>query len=344
MTCLIKISDRDDNPQAELGPGDFKMGTRSWCLTKVGDCDFMVPRTHPKAIEANFGRLNMVVVKSDLGIPDWGGRVKKVRWDSPDWLHVWCESKETLFRRRVTEDWDDYPSSPPGAIALAIVQREILDGLRGVKVGEVYTAGDPVSHEPCIEDIQRDTFPALRALSSGYGLLAQLEHDTWVDADGTWHWTERRGKRKYDTVVLRQRRHIVGGSACQIEYDKIITRGFGLGNHADWEDKVRAVYEDAAGVAKWGILEGTFDARSNNQADAEAVAFNRGGNTKPIVTVDIVINNRDGIWSKFWIGDIIRVIMPEYGWRERGGYDGAVRVVAIEVDESRETMRVLAKE
>jgi hypothetical protein len=47
MSAEIEILDRYGSKIETLGAGDFRLGTRSYCLSVAGDADFDVPRTHP---------------------------------------------------------------------------------------------------------------------------------------------------------------------------------------------------------------------------------------------------------------------------------------------------------
>ena len=65
--------------------------------------------------------------------------------------------------------------------------------------------------------------------------------------------------------------------------------------------------------------------------------------SKPLRTFGLNIDNRDGVWGLFWLGDIVRAMMSRVGFR---GLDTAVRVKGIQYNSNSEklglTVEVLA--
>jgi hypothetical protein len=120
--------------------------------------------------------------------------------------------------------------------------------------------------------------------------------------------------------------------------------GLGIGNAAYWDSKTKTWWDEPAAQTSWGIHEEAIDVPSNTVMRTEKYARNLvRRNWVPQEIIDLRINNRGGIWSQFWLGDTIRIVIPNFGWPERGGCDVKIRVMGVEVEEEREQMRIIGK-
>lgn len=331
MTAIIEVYDRHGQFLDVMTQVDF--GTRTWCLDIAGDFVFQMPRTHPKATRLNLSSMNLIVARSDLGVQPWGGRIDSVTWSDPTNLTVACKSKETILQRCVVDAKQKYSGMTAGAVIRDVVQRWGIDIPRNnkiLKIGDIYDGGAPLGEEVDVtgDDVWSKTIPDMKALSG---------HDCWVDADGTFNWVERRGQDVSSTVVLRSGHHIVRATYV-INFGPLITKAVAWST----DESSNAVYEDLAAQAKYGILATTIDAGEDTALSLEALAqIAVSANYEPEEKLDLYLVNREDVFSKFWIGDTVRVIIPQYGFSEYGGVDMYLRVGGIEVDEQAGTMRVV---
>lgn len=345
MTATIELYNRKGTQQlAELRAGEFQLGTRSYCLTKIGDCDFRVPANSAKATADNLGSLNLLVIRSDTGAPNWGGRIESVEWKSPEWVDVKAASKESLLRRQNLYELDALVkgAATTGQALEEIIGHHIRHGLVGLTIGKI-DRGGPVLRLDCYgEDIWDTVIPKFREKTREPNRDRQYE--CWVTWDGKFYWQPQRGKDRRGEVLLvgGSNGHIIGGAGSyRIDYSKIITTGhaFGPGN---WEHKIRRSHTDYGLQYKWGVLSASTDV-GEGKGDAvyqAAVMLTRG----PAETFDLTINNRNGIWSNLGIGDIIRVRLPHHGWvADDGALDTDIRITAFEIQEEPQRMRLIAK-
>lgn len=337
MTCSVKVYSRMDQLLTELN--HFHVGTRSWVLNGAGDCDLVVPRNDPKATEENFGKKNLVVIESDTGVPAWGGQVQDVDWSAPDWLKIKLRSKEILFRKHLV---DFQGSGRPGDLAKQFAANLIaVHDISGLSWGTCYSGGGIYPFEMHAWDMYDKVLPELTKSTEKD---EPQEHEWYADGYGVFHWTAGRGADKSATVVLRSGYHLLKWPGYKIDYSKIVTRGLGIGNESYWTSKVLSYWTEPTAVSEWGVLEEAIDVPSNTVMRTEKYARNLvRQNWVPREVMDITINNRGGIWSQFWMGDTVRVVIPNFGWAERGGCDVKIRVIGIEVEEETEQMRIIGK-
>jgi len=75
MTATVKCYSRVGDLLDVLD--NAQMGTRSWVSNRIGDFDFRLPRTDPKATKTNLGKMNLILVESDMGCPIGADESKK---------------------------------------------------------------------------------------------------------------------------------------------------------------------------------------------------------------------------------------------------------------------------
>lgn len=333
MTALIKCYDRVGNYLDVLDKA--QLGTRSWVLNRIGDFDFRVPRNDDKATETNLGKLNMITVESDTGIPDWGGRVARVNWSDEKWLYVECESKESFLRRRIIAKTETI-SGIAGKIIYQLLPRDVPGLIINYANFDVTGSGGLIT--PAGWDIWDRLIPELLKITEQESGEAE---ETWIDADGTFHWKIQRGTDKSNSVILRSGYDTVKWGTYKIDYSEFITQAWGFGNATYWTDKAKERQRLKASYNDWGILEGVTHCSSNTSSNTAKYARQRVRECpEPLKTLDITIINRNSVWSKFWIGDTVRVIIPELGWQESGGVDDSMKVTGIEVQEEPQLMRI----
>ena len=117
MTATVKCYSRVGDLLDVLD--NAQLGTRSWVSNRIGDFDFRLPRTDPKATKTNLGKMNLIQVDSDTGVKPWGGRIKEVIWEDAAYIYVKCESKEAMLRRRNMYQPGRYAS--PGQLLFQLV-------------------------------------------------------------------------------------------------------------------------------------------------------------------------------------------------------------------------------
>lgn len=339
MTAIVRCYDRLGNFLDVLD--NAQLGTRSWVTNRIGDFDFRLPRTDPKATRENLGKLNMIRVESDTGIPDWGGRIKDLSWEDAAYVYVRCESKEGLLRRHVIEDYSRTTRQTTGQIIQAILQQELAasGGIPGISIGKIENSGETTEYTAHGLDLWDDVIQDMLQFLDDVRKRAFV----WVDADGKFYWQMTRGKDLSAMVVLRSGYHLQKWPRYRIDYSKILTQAIGYSNQSDWKLKHKMRQRNLPAWNDWGTLEGTITAKRGESA-ATAEKFARmlvRANYAPTEMLDIQINNRDGIWSQFWIGDTVRVVIPNFGWQESGGCDVKLNITGIEVQEKPQVMRII---
>jgi len=343
MTAQIKCYDRVGNSLEVLDKA--QLGTRSWVLNRIGDFDFRIPRNDDKATETNLGKLNLITVQSDIDIPDWGGRVAQLDWSDEKWLYVRCESKESLLRRHLIVHSVSYGQLTAGHMALLLIDSELRKpgGIPGIAIGDIDTVGgawvDTFTApgwdlwDRCIPELLKTT-----EQESGE------EEETWVDADGSFNWKIQRGTDKSASVVLRSGYHIVKWGSYKIDYSRFITQAWGFGNATAWDSKAKELQRLTDGYDEWGVLEGYTFCTSNTSSNTAKYARQAvRKNPEPQRTLDFIIMNRNDIWEDFWVGDTVRVVIPNLGWQSSGGFDENMKITGIEVQEEPGLMRITGR-
>lgn len=343
MTAIVKVFDRKDNFLTILE--NAQLGRRSWAINKIGDLDFRLPRNDPKATEENLGSLNLVTVESDTGLTTWGGQIQEVSWEEPGYVYCKAKTKETLLKRHVIEDWSTGKGvrRSSGTIIQTILQLELNDsgGIPGIYVGNVDVGGETFEYTAHGIDLWDGVVQDVLTILDDQ----RKEAYVWVNSDGAFNWALERGEDKSDTIVIYQGKHLTRYPKYRIDYSKLITQAIGYSNQAEWSQKYKMPMRNNPAWNKWGTLEGTITANLGTSADT-AEKFARmliRANYAPYETFDFTINNKGGIWSQFQLGDTIRAVLPMCGWRERGGFDGKIRITGLEVVEGKEHLRLIGE-
>lgn len=339
MTAIVKCYDRLGNYLDVLD--NAQLGTRSWVSSRIGDFDFRLPRTDPKATKNSLGKMNLIQVESDTGVSDWGGRIKEVVWEDAAHIYVKCESKEALLRRHIVEDYTFTDRRTTGSIINGILQQELASsgGIPGISLGTIETSGETTAYSARGVDLWDDVIQDMFQFLDDERTKAYA----WVDADGKFHWRMTRGADLSTQVILRSGYHINKWPRYRIDYSGIITQAIGYSNQANWDQKHKTKVRNLPAWAEWGTLEGVATAKRSealSEAQKHARMYIRQ-NYAPSALLDIQINNRDGIWSDFWIGDTVRVVIPNFGWEEEGGCDVKLKIQGIEVQEQPQKMRII---
>ena len=340
MTAIVKCYDRLGNYLDVLN--NAQLGTRSWVSNRIGDFDFRLPRTDPKATKVNLGKMNLIQVESDTGVSDWGGRIKEVIWENPTYIYAKCESKEALLRRRnVNLSYAVSGITAGGIVFQTFMQeRNSPEGIPGISYGHINSSeGETGSFEIYDMDLWDDVIQDMLQFVDDRREKAYV----WVEADGKFYWELTRGEDRSATVILRSGYHILKWPRYRIDYSSIITQAIGLSNQASWYNKHRMPQRNIPAWSEWGTLEKsvlgklcTSAACAEKQARMEIRKY-----YAPVEMLDIQINNRDGIWADFWIGDTVRVSVPNFGWAEEGGCDVKLKIQGIEIQEKPEKMRII---
>ena len=344
MSARIYLYDRTGRLRTELGTGEFRLGPRSYCLSKIGDCHFAVPTSNPKCTEDNLGGGNLVKVVSTLGVPAWGGRIETATFNGAGEVEIKAESREVILKSMVI-DWDLMPGvddlMAAGPRIEQILQYKIQVGdLVGITIGEIYTGGDLLSFNAFGASIWDDVIPRLRADAWEKGTSGR-QPECYVDADGAFHWLEQRGQDRRQSVLIRGGYHTSRKTARVVrDWARVISRGVAFGNAAGWEHKEKQSYTDEGWKALYGVREAPTDARSNEPDEVRQAA--RKMIKRPLIKVDIQVNSRID-WSLLGLGDIVRMSLPHHGWYGKG-LVADIRIEGLELEEGRKTMRLIGKE
>jgi hypothetical protein len=346
MAAVIEIMDRHGQPLTSLGAGEFRLGTRSWCMREAGQATFDIPSNNPKICEANFSAPNIVRIRSSTRIPGWYGPITDVDWPSPEWVKITCQSGETLLRQTavIIGMGPNLPAMTSGAFLLKALTDALAHGKTGFSIGNIDVGGPVVPLASQATDLWEQVIPMLR----GVHWMAATASDTseycfWVDENGACHWQPQRGRDLRQTVCIHVGAGGVGytNPTFRESYRDIVTNGFGLGNDSKWELKALYEYKSPL-IARWGVRDGIKDAGGNRMDQAEYAA--RQVIRDKQRAMDITIDNDADAWLRFWVGDLITVSDPRSYWPEQGGLLWGCRVEAIEVEEEAQRMRVIGKE
>jgi hypothetical protein len=132
-----------------------------------------------------------------------------------------------------------------------------------------------------------------------------------------------------------------------LDFSKLVSRAVAWGAQSESTAGLPNIgnvqaYEDAQARGEYGLLSASLDG-ANADLSLLALAQNYVAlNKEPVERLDFRIVNRAGVFGTFWIGDTIRVIIPQLGWPEYGGVDLYMRVGGIELDERAQEMRIVA--
>jgi hypothetical protein len=286
-------------------------------------------------------------IKSSTGVPGWYGRIVSARWSAPEWISIRCKSAETILQKYVvvvtpTSKYHEHQTT--GVFIKTLLEDALVHGKTGFSIGNIDLSGPLVNIESRAEDFWDDLIPWLRDGTRQLNTPTDNRYCAWIDEYGAFHWQPQRGQDRRSTVNLYVGPGGVGyvGSSFGIDWDGVISYVVGLGNVSNWDEKARYDRADADKTSRFGVRDALYDAGVNT-TDRIAAGIDSvfRGETK---TLDVTITNEDRAWSQFWVGDIIRISCPQYGWSESGGVEYDAIVTGLEIQEEAERMRIIGKE
>jgi hypothetical protein len=334
----VLIGNRFGSIIEEITPG---IGPISWILNGVGSVQLSFAKSDAKTTVRNLRLGNRVYIELDNGLPAWGGTMELPRhWDKGT-VSVTCYEIGYLLKYRPTRKYDAFYDLPVGAIFSELLQREEEKDPMGITLGTVWLGGRPqwpLYHYKSLWDIFTDSlrknelcdFRFIPYLDSGIKFRAELYQVA--------------GSDKTSSVALVEGSNI-GEDLALEEQGAVVNIQIAIGSGSTWGDERKVmVARDSDSAALYG-LRGLPIVYSglNEPASLEMQARNAladSSQPRRIFTLPVT-NNEPGTFGTYDLGDIVKAVLPTFGF---GGYDGTLRILAREFNPQDGNCRLVVDE
>lgn len=296
----------------------------AWQLGEFGALTFKIPRNSLRWNPHYMRHLNRIEYHDSRLPVAWVGLIVAHEPAGAD-VKITCISAEWLYTKRFTEReaFDTYGTAQELAIYLhgqASRQRPL-----GIVPGTMEMGGD----------IYNVTF---ELTNCGDGLKSLS------DMSGGYHWVEKTGRAHLDPWLLRWAlgrgvdrtadvllcSEIVDDPQFKSSADQMQTAVHALGVEEDGE-RLYLYRRSKPAIEVYDLLEGKLDLPDVETIELlqNAAEGKLRADKLPANAAGLNIDNRRGMWGRFWLGDTVRTILPTASY---AGLDTAVQVHAIQVD------------
>jgi hypothetical protein len=320
------IGDHFGRVLAEVNP---TMSTLQWKLNDVSKVNLTISRTDPQVVEYNFLPGNRIFIEPGNGLPPWGGILDPPETWTVDELKTTAYSGEEVLRHRQTDRGRYFLDASPGFIFRSVITEALDRAPMNLAIGTVENVKSQHSPEYHLKDL---------LYICQNSLVRIADTDFWVQPtldDGkinfTAHLYAYRGVERPNVVFID------GHNVADLKLKRqgpIVNSWDTAGSGTGWGDTDRAYShrEDAASIARYGLrqgssihadilLQGTLDETTDFLLDETKDPRNRWSMT--------VTDTKPAAFEDYDIGDVCRLIAPDFGWN---GFDGYVRVLSRNYD------------
>lgn len=322
----LRVFDVNRKPIGIIYP--VKALALSWAMNEITPGTFSLPADSLRWTDVYLRHLHRVEFHHP-SLPTWLGVVLEPSSAWPDG-QVACSSAEWLYTKRLTED---YLATPAGYTGGDIVQMLHEQAIRrqplGILCGEVDRGGAPYFQE----------FQAQKVWEAIASLCSMTGGRAWVEKQGHEHrdpWLLRYAR---NTGEDRRGEVLLCGQITDRPNEKSSATGIATAVYAigaasgsgdgSIEDRIRIYRPHKPSIDIYGLLEERveFPDVIDPSLLEEAAARKLEVLSRPLRTFGLNIDNRDEVWGTFWLGDTVRAMMTQVGFR---GLDKNVRVTGIQ--------------
>jgi hypothetical protein len=303
-------------------------GGLSWILNGIGKAVLSFAKSDAKTTVRNLRVGNRVYIDFDNGLPAWGGTMELPRhWDKGT-VSVTCYEIGYLLKYRPTRKLDQFYNMPVGGIFSELLRREEEKDPLGITRGTIWMGGRPqwpVYHYKSVWDVFTD---GLRKNEScDFRFIPYLDSTT-IKFRAEFYQVA--GSDKTSSVMLAEGRN-VGEDLSLEEQGAVVNTQIAIGSGSTWGDERKAmVARDLESMALYGlrglpvVYSGVNDVAALEMQARNALADS--SEPRRIFTLPVT-NNEPGLYGAYDLGDVVRAVLPTYGF---GGYDGTLRILARE--------------
>lgn len=310
--AVVQIFDRTGVAIGELNPLiDFV----SWRRNNIGQAQFTIAKSDPKANDTFLSAQNRVLILFDNGLPNWGGIMQPDFTIDDTTITVKLLTAEVLLNGRITDRARYFNNATVGEIAAALINDANANRPTGIDLGMVWQGGDvhsPEYHYKRLLTIFQESL--FRRLSDAdFYTVPVLAEDGRLTF--TLHIVERRGGN-LPGVALHQGLNVMAGTKVDFQ-GPIINAWTVIGDGDGWGDsRPVAVARDEASIDRYGLLEAAEIQQgvvflTTLQANADNLLAQT---SLPRVMLDITaVNLPPATFVQYDLGDVIAVELPDYG-------------------------------
>lgn len=300
----------------------------SWALNEITPGTFALPADSVRWSDVYLRHLHRVEFHHPK-LPTWLGVVLEPASAWPDG-QVQCSSAEWLYTKRFTDKlFMGSGTETAGELVQMIHEQAIKRQPLGIICGEIDRSGAAYYVEYQLEKAW-DAITKICEMTGGAAWVEKIGHshvDPWLLRYARTVGQDRRGEvllcgqivdrpdEKSSAAGMATALHVIGAAS-----------GSGTG---DLEDRLYLYRVHKPSIDVYGLLEERveFPDIIDPTLLEEAGGRKLEELSRILRTFGLNIDNRDDVWGRFWLGDIVRAMMTRVGFR---GLDTAVRVKGIQ--------------
>lgn len=313
----------------------------AWRLNTIGRMVFVISKNDDKATEdyLRYGNRVLLRFSSDLGLPNWGGLIDPPRGWNEDSIRVTCYGIEWLLQYRRTGMTKNFYGVPVGNIFFDVINQANFEESLGVTFGHVWMGGSP-------------HFPRYHAKNLWWivtkSLIAMENCDVRFQgykSGGEILFRAEMYQRLGDARngAFKQGKNVAGAEF--VEQGPIINEVLEIGAGTTWgpeRPSSRAINEDSRatyGLRQKATIHGgvTVPATLDRHANTHIEEWSESRTNLALS----VVNKDPAPFSLYREGDVVRCVLPDYGFL---GYDQNVRVLARDYSTQDERCALVVQE
>lgn len=312
--------------------------SRSWELNKPGMASLVFSLRDPKITPENLLFGNFVLIESDV-VESWGGYL----WPPRNWGRqtVACTaySAESLLRWRLGPFHAKIHEGSGGSHFSRFL--DLANSIQDTRIrpGEIWGGGKPVSVYYNQRPLTRLIEKLRKKTNCDYSMTPDFDTLNYLVFQGNWY--QRRGIEHQD-VWLMEGHNVTWSEEVMYEEGDIVTY---IAAEALTSESAGTVYrcEDASDISKYGLWQDVkvVDQIMEEQALKDLAAALLPTRLEPNRRFRLSVTNRDGLFNKLGIGDIVRLKLRRINWAD---VDLKVRIIGKAFQEEEGTMPITVEE
>jgi hypothetical protein len=318
----LLVAGRNGRPVAELEP---LIESVEWRLNNAGVLRYQVSQKDEKAIEDYFRFGNLVLVRFDNGLPDWGGVIDAPRDWADGSIRATAYSGERLLAYRQTNRGRYFSQATVGHIFTSVITEAAGVWPLRITVGEVWPGGSihsPSYHFRSLFDIAQVSI-GQRLSPADFVVKPTIAAGEIRFVAELW---QRRGEEKPGVALVED----VNLTRIRLKEQGPIVNSWAIvGEGTAWGDERPIAYvQNDASISEFGLREGrAIYADTVEMETLQATADNLLAESAwPRVMLELdALDAGPGLFAEYDVGDSVNLSLPSYGF---GGYGGMVRILA----------------
>lgn len=320
--------------------------TRSWLLSRLGECSFIIPWVDPKLNQALVEFGNIIYITNPFTKP-WVGICETDREWPFEGPRIKGLTAEILLSYRNNLEVDtvnnllkasEKITGSAGELVKEIVLRANADEDTMLRPGNIWTGGQS-REETLISDYYTHVSSIAGRSGCDFDVTATLPSTSLLSL--AFNFYEKKGQDKSGFITLEEGVNMQRQDATMIEQGPIANSIIGIGSAANPVDRLAALHENALSRRRFGLRQKAITYPDVTQIDtlAQNVRTQVGLDAFPSKNPRISITD-PSLFKRIDEGDIVRLVTHTFGFGRNGkvGIDVPAQILGYEINDNNGVM------